>query len=331
MDEKWEAGVAVDVSETNEGTETLKYTVKNPQRTDNFPVYVEKVNPDNQPLSYGAFDVCVENVETGEVTVVGTIQTREEGKGNFQKVPLRENVKYYLKEIYTPQNLKNNREDYTQSLGRIFPFTPNEDNKTYPVRVTAKNTPKSQSFWVNFRKIEMNTGKYLQGAKFRIYKDKACTIPVLETSETNENGYTATVSLDDGTYYVKEIQYPEGGNWKKLESPVEFSVSGRLDGSTKTIYIENEKEPPQISIYKYDSVTKEPLAGAQFKITGDGLPGGMYVSTGSDGYYRISPTENEWLYDRMIEGGAIIGEINPIASKNLQHRRDIRNFHILRK
>ena len=32
-----------------------------------------------------------------------------------------------------------------------------------------------------------------------------------------------------GTYYVKEIQYPEGGNWKKLESPVEFEVYGRLD------------------------------------------------------------------------------------------------------
>ena len=32
------------------------------------------------------------------------------------------------------------------------------------------------------------------------------------------------------------------------------------------------------------------------------------VVTGSDGYYRISPTENGWLYEQMIQRGAVIGE-----------------------
>lgn len=99
MNKEWKAGIAVQVSETKEGTKTLTYTVENEQRNDDFPVYIEKVNTYGEKLSYGEFDVCVEDLKTGEVEVVDTIITDEYGEGDSQKVPIRENVKYYLKEL----------------------------------------------------------------------------------------------------------------------------------------------------------------------------------------------------------------------------------------
>ena len=88
------------------------------------------------------------------------------------------------------------------------------------------------------------------------------------------------------TYYVKEIQYPNGKGWKELEEPVSFSAPNT--GSDQTVYIENEKEEPSIVIYKYDSRTGKPLAGVTFEIKGSNIYTGVYVTTDENGYIRIS-------------------------------------------
>ena len=291
LNKEWKAGIAVQVSETKEGTKTLTYTVENEQRNDDFPVYIEKVNTYGEKLSYGEFDVCVEDLKTGEVEVVDTIITDEYGEGDSQKVPIRENVKYYLKEIKTPT--PSNGVSYTYSLGRIFPFTANGKN---PVYVTAKNESDSGHL-VRFQKVDENTGAALAGARFRVYEDEACTIPVFETDTTDRSGFTSWVSVDVGTYYAKEIQYPEGGNWLELENPVKVSISGAMDSSSTTIKVENEKKPLELSIYKYDSRTGEPLPGVRFLLKGAGTQ--FFLETDANGYIKISQTDNSQYYERI--------------------------------
>ena len=310
LNEDWVKGIKIQVSESNEGTKILQYTAENKERSDDFPVYVEKKDLDSgESLSFGEFDVCVENLITGEVEVVGHIKTDAAGKGHFDRVPLRDNVKYYLKETKVPINYSSPNKTYVGSVGSIFPFKPNPaPNQTHKVSITADNPSDNLKQHLYIKKIDKETGKGLKGAKFRIYKDEACTDFVFETGETDEYGVTSNFTLRQGTYYVDEIQYPDNGPWKKIK-PVKIDASGRLDGTVYEYKVKNEHEEPSISIYKYDSATKQPLANAHFTIKGTGLPPyGETVVTGSDGYYRISPTENGWLYEQMIQRGAVIGE-----------------------
>ena len=301
----WKAGIAVHVSDSEEGTKTLRYTAENDERTDTFPLTVTKKATLNgivtKVLAGFRFNICAEDKTTGEVKILGEITTLSDGKGTCENVKLVDNANYYLIEtgVGDPQ--------YTDSIGTIYPFEPDGTN---PVEYEVKNELNPGK--VRFRKLEKGTYQPLQGAKFRIYRDPECTDLVAETEATSTDGYTPYIALPNTigshpTYYVKEIQYPKGDGWKKLEKPIEFGAPEI--GGVKDVIVENERDDPSISIYKYDSVTKQPLAGAQFTITGTGLPAyGETVSTGEDGYCRISPTETSWLYDKMIKGGAVIGE-----------------------
>ncbi len=304
LNEDWVKGIKIQVSESNEGTKILQYTAENKERSDDFPVYVEKKDLDSgESLSFGEFDVCVENLITGEVEVVGHIETNYAGKGQFDRVPLRDNVKYYLKETKVPINYSNSNKTYVGSVGSIFPFKPNPaPNQTHKVSITADNPSDNLKQHLYIKKIDKETGKGLKGAKFRIYKDEACTDFVFETGETDEYGVTSNFTLRQGTYYVDEIQYPDNGPWKKIK-PVKIEAYNRLDGTVYEYKVKNEHEEPSISIYKYDSATKQPLANAYFTIKGTGLPvSGETVVTGSDGYIRISHAENYWLYSKMTLG-----------------------------
>lgn len=109
----------------------------------------------------------------------------------------------------------------------------------------------------------------LQGAKYGIYSDQACTSQVA-TVTTGEDGVSNEIELEEGTYYVKEIE-ASPGYW--------------LDETVYTIQIEPEKlteitvedepgtDPAALTIDKVDkesgtgvSLGKASLAGAQFTV-----------------------------------------------------------------
>lgn len=73
--------------------------------------------------------------------------------------------------------------------------------------------------WVKIKKASElpdvtkdNKAYTLEGARYRIYKDQACTDPVETPDElvTDDSGVTPCVALDAGTYWVKEEQAPKG-------------------------------------------------------------------------------------------------------------------------
>ncbi len=100
----------------------------------------------------------------------------------------------------------------------------------------------------------------LQGAVYGIYSNKACTTLAGKVT-TGTDGYSNSLSLVPGTYYVKEITAPQGF---LLSSEVKtMTVSS---SQTTTIIMENEPKPlKQVEVTKYRENTTTVLAGAVFE------------------------------------------------------------------
>jgi len=74
---------------------------------------------------------------------------------------------------------------------------------------------------------------YLEGAKFALYSDAACTQEVLSALTTDASGIITFERVAAGTYYLKELQSPEG--YKLLTNPIKVEIeatytNGVLDG-----------------------------------------------------------------------------------------------------
>lgn len=122
----------------------------------------------------------------------------------------------------------------------------------------------------------------LNGAQYGVYCDAGCT-QLATTLTTDGNGNSNTVTLDPGTYYVKEYTAPQG---YELDQTVKSIYLGNCDAKTITFSDEPINDPGAIEIQKLDKKTGEnvqgiaTLAGAQFTVnyyagdyTLDNLPG----------------------------------------------------------
>ena len=128
---------------------------------------------------------------------------------------------------------------------------------------------------VSLSKTSANTGitsgnscYSLAGAVYGIYSDAGCSAQVT-TLTTDAGGNAATVSLNAGTYYYKELTAPAG---YALDSSVQsFTVT---DGQNTALSVSDTptSDPVRISINKIDSATGETaqggasLEGAEFTV-----------------------------------------------------------------
>lgn len=88
--------------------------------------------------------------------------------------------------------------------------TTNADGATTEIHLAATNSPSADAGTFSFVKMaEGNTTAGLSGAVFGLYQDSACTVS-LGTLTSDANGLVASPRLPIGTYYLKEIQAPEG-------------------------------------------------------------------------------------------------------------------------
>ena len=108
----------------------------------------------------------------------------------------------------------------------------------------------------------------LNGAQYGVYCDAGCT-QLAATLTTDGNGNSNTVTLDPGTYYVKEYTAPQG---YELDQTVKSIYLGNCDAKTITFSDEPINDPGAIEIQKLDKKTGEnvqgiaTLAGAQFTV-----------------------------------------------------------------
>ena len=108
----------------------------------------------------------------------------------------------------------------------------------------------------------------LNGAQYGVYSNKACTSKV-GTLTTNSSGQANTLTLNKGTYYIKETKAPKG---YQLSTTVTTATVKSCALTTAKVSDTPINDPAAITIYKRDKVTGDKvqgsasLAGAQFTV-----------------------------------------------------------------
>ena len=161
--------------------------------------------------------------------------------------------------------------------------------------LTFENTPLSALI---IKKVDADSGTMLQGAKFRVRYlggTSGTGGTVIGEYTTSANGTIVITGLKAGTYVVEETKAPTG--YEIDDTPQTVYLSGK-EQDVVTVEFSNGKHGNLI-ITKIDSVTKQPLPGAQFKITtSDGSFVGNYGGTvTSNGIYTTDSNGQIKLVD----------------------------------
>lgn len=219
------------------------------ERPKEYSITVYKKDKDsNAPLADATFDVYASDKKT----VIGTVTTTLPNGSATIKVPAA--GKYYLKEVQAPAGyvLINGfiEVDVNDSVNVVEKTIYNEKPKEYSITI--------------YKKDKTNNAP-LADATFNVFaSDKSTLIGTVTT--TLPNG-SATIRVpSEGTYYLKEVQAPEG--YVLVDGLIPVEVNSAVNVVAKTIYNEKPKMPDKyfITIYKKDKVNNAPLADATFEI-----------------------------------------------------------------
>ena len=222
------------------------------------------------------------NSFTGELNDLGTYFTDE--KGQIKLTKLRDGW-YRVTEV-EPAAGYAIKDPATQDC-----FIQAGTGKT----LTFENTPLSALI---IKKVDADSGAMLQGAKFRVRYlggTSGTGGTVIGEYTTSANGTIVITGLKAGTYVVEETKAPTG--YEIDDTPQTVYLSGK-EQDVVTVEFSNGKHGDLI-IDKIDSVTKQPLPGAQFKITtSDGSFVGNYGGTvTSNGIYTTDSNGQIKLVD----------------------------------
>ena len=190
------------------------------------------------------------NSFTGELNDLGTYFTDENGQiklsklrdGWYRVTEVEPAAGYAIKDLAT-------QDCFIQAgTGKVLTF---------------ENTPLSALI---IKKVDADSGAMLQGAKFRVRYlggTSGTGGTVIGEYTTSVNGTIVITGLKAGTYIVEETKAPAG--YEIDDTPQTVYLSGK-EQDVVTVEFSNGKHGNLI-IDKIDSVTKQPLPGAQFKIT----------------------------------------------------------------
>lgn len=137
--------------------------------------------------------------------------------------------------------------------------------------------------YAKLKKSSANTGitggnscYRLEGAQYGVYRDNGCS-QLIETLTTDANGDSNAVSLDQGTYYVKEIQAPQGYVLDEKVYPVQVTAA-----QTETLRVSDEpaKALAEIELQKIDQETGMALSQGAASLENAKFRVNFY-----DGYY----------------------------------------------
>lgn len=172
------------------------------------------------------------------------------------------------------------------------------------VQLTFANAPYGK---IIIEKRDSKTNKLLPGAEFRVTTAAGCEVGqngvIGDTNLTSNgifttgaDGKTTITNVRPGSYIITEIKAPDG---YLIDDPTRTITV--TSGDTQTIVFKDTK-PGGLIIEKRDSVTKEPLAGATFKVT---TSDGRFVA--QDG----GATSTNGLYTTDANGQIHIVDLDP--------------------
>lgn len=180
------------------------------------------------------------------------------------------------------------------------------------VSLTFKNQPRGKLI---IQKRDSISGQPLPGAQFRVTTAAGCEVGldgVIGTATLTQNGIFTTDSngeirisnLAPGALVVTEVKAPAG---YVMDAPSTNVVIGP-NGDTQTVVITNTPKGALV-VEKYDSVTKQPLAGARFKITnanGELVPDNEGL-TSSNGLYTTD-VNGQIVISKILPGTYVVAE-----------------------
>lgn len=172
------------------------------------------------------------------------------------------------------------------------------------VQLTFANAPYGK---LVIEKRDAETNNLLPGAEFRVTTAAGCEVGqngVIGDTNLTSNGIFTTgadgkitiTNVRPGSYVITEIKAPDG---YLIDDPTRTITV--TSGDTQTIVFKDTK-PGGLIIEKRDSVTKEPLAGATFKVT---TSDGRFVA--QDG----GATSTNGLYTTDANGQIHIVDLDP--------------------
>lgn len=172
------------------------------------------------------------------------------------------------------------------------------------VQLTFANAPYGK---LVIEKRDSKTNELLPGAEFRVTTAAGCEVGqngVIGDTKLTSNGIFTTgadgkitiTNVRPGSYIITEIKAPDG---YLIDDPTRTITV--TSGDTQTIVFKDTK-PGGLIIEKRDSVTKEPLAGATFKVT---TSDGRFVA--QDG----GATSTNGLYTTDANGQIHIVDLDP--------------------
>lgn len=238
-------------------------------------LFIVKVDAQtNEPLMGATF-----KVETDDGTVVGNYDgiytTDENGMIHIPNLPTDT---YVVTELQAPNGYA--LDSIPQTVKLIY-------GETH--RLTFANNPDSGLMIV---KVDALTNELLQGATFKVETDDGTVVGNYDgLYTTDENGVIHIPNLPTDTYVVTELTAPEGYVRDAIPQTVKL-----ISGETHRLTFANNPDSG-LWIYKQDRDTKEPLAGAVFKVTGDsGIVvgnGNGFFTTDQDGLIHIPEIDTD--------------------------------------
>lgn len=150
--------------------------------------------------------------------------------------------KYYLEEIASPSG-----------------YVLNKEKVAFEVTATTKNLQvvfKNKKNRLKLGKIDATTKEYLAGAKMKLTDSDGKTVKEF----TSESNLTTITGLKVGTYYLEEIEAPNG--YIKNTAKNKIVITNTSDEVTSTI--ENKKI--KVSLSKVDADTNKQIAGVLFEL-----------------------------------------------------------------
>lgn len=259
--------------------ETAQFVFTNTKKPE---LEIVKRDPDNdKPLGGASFRIA--KIEDGSHYLDRV--TDEQGKIHISGL---EPGIYSVQEMTPPPGYVLNDLEYHVEL---FP------GKTSQVVIHNYKKPN-----LKITKLDAITGKPIAGVQFKINKVDGST---LTTVTTGEDGTALLEALDPGVYQVTEVSVPDEYLLDKTPQLITL-----FPNETGEVVFKNYPKP-SLTIEKRDSITKDLLTGAKFKIT--------YASndtfTGEINELGIFTTDQngQILMEKLKDGWYRVEEIEPPA------------------
>lgn len=223
----------------------------------------------------------------GAVEKIGDYVTDDNGQIKIPTGTLKDGW-YKLQETEAPQGYE------IQGTGTYEFFLKAGESK----EITVENVAKSG---ISIKKVDADTGEPLAGAHFSISiisdgGSSGSNGTTIANVITNSNGVAVVTGLKAGGYVIEETKAPQGYVMTEKAQTIWLNKD---DTSMVTVTFENRKNAG-LGIKKMDSITKEPLADATFKVTDSK---GQSVGT-TNGIYRTD--EKGFIHIPNLPTGAYV-------------------------